>query len=336
MDFCFSCQKQDFECVNYVDHHFQKNGHIEWSDYQICFCINCGFGYISPSPNHHKLKQFYENAYRIDPSSVFHTKQAKISLLKEYRVNHSFLAQAITASLFAEPTDTINFLDIGCGPSGDSFYTFKKIFQNKTVNLYGIDPDPITKSNLSTSGIQVIGEDVSVLSDQRFNNYFNIVLMSHSLEHFILEDLKSFLITLDSILQPGGIAIIEVPNDDFRLWENRKLYPSAPHTLFFSLESLHNLFCNSGFHVLHSGAFGNKKSYPSITANTPSKTTKKIPLTARLSKLIPIKSKIWLKSKLNQYRSDPFSLFKTNELQQEPTGAYLRIVAKKQSTKQGN
>lgn len=63
---------------------------------------------------------------------------------------------------------------------------------------------------------------------------FEVIVMSHSLEHFNAQDVPGILQQVNTLLAPGGIFLCEVPNEDL----SRYQYYSIPHLSFFSIESL--------------------------------------------------------------------------------------------------
>lgn len=87
---------------------------------------------------------------------------------------------------------------------------------------------------------------------------YDVVLSSHSLEHGSLAELPKLLKWFYSVLNPGGICVIEVPRG-FNLLSSALTTQGhgnnkqEPHTIFFSSASLYQLVKNAGFEIVGMG-----------------------------------------------------------------------------------
>ncbi len=134
-----------------------------------------------------------------------------------------------------------NILEIGAG-QGQVMYWFEK----KGFSITGIEPDE--------NNVKLINQKlnhgkciVGTAEDFQINEKFEIIWMSHVLEHLI--NPIQFLKKVQKNLTDDGIFFIEVPN-----CENESMLNSSitllPHTLHFSKKSLINLVEKTGFKVI--------------------------------------------------------------------------------------
>ena len=76
----------------------------------------------------------------------------------------------------------------------------------------------------------------------------DVLLMSHSLEHFPINDTHILFQDIHNVLADDGIVIIEVPHADLRISNfHKERLNDTPHLSFFSLESLSKLIDKSKF-----------------------------------------------------------------------------------------
>ena len=87
---------------------------------------------------------------------------------------------------------------------------FLKVAKGRGWNAYGVDVSPWVCANLTGQGYKNIYN--FNLEEANFNaNYFDVINMNHVLEH--IPSPLDFLIEVNRILKPGGIILIEVPNE---------------------------------------------------------------------------------------------------------------------------
>ena len=128
------------------------------------------------------------------------------------------------------------FLDIGAG-YGASFVSANNILPGNVL-LYAIEANNNAKNFYTKflNGISIC-EHLTDIKDK-----IDIILMSHSLEHFDVNDMQNLFQNINSVLEDNGIVIIEVPHLDLKDSNilNERLN-DTPHLSFFSLESLRRL-----------------------------------------------------------------------------------------------
>jgi methionine biosynthesis protein MetW len=111
-------------------------------------------------------------------------------------------------SLKSEVITPNNILDIGCG-DGSNLKILKQQYKNS--KLYGVTLSEREKEICLKSGIECLIFDIeSGIREPFFNEKFDLIILSHVLEHLINPALV--LRNLVQILNNGGEILIGVPN----------------------------------------------------------------------------------------------------------------------------
>lgn len=315
MNKCVNCGSDFFFTTPYINNQTSTRV-IPWDKLSVKCCGNCGLGFAFPPVAAELLLKFYQEDYHSDPQSyskVFFTR----------RVHPGYLSQALNVALFADVSQKpeINYLDIGCGAFGHSFNAFAKVYHGKKVKCFGIDADPLAKRMLEKNGITWLGESYQSLNN--CGKLFDIITMSHCLEHFALEDALHFLESVRNFLTKDGVLFIEVPHDDFRN-KQRQASPSSPHTIFFTPMALSNIGVAAGFCVLFCSALGPNMEdfWQSLAAQA---CGAKRPL-QHFKSLIPVHIKEKLK---NIFGDNSVPGFLKSNSWINSQGAFLRVLLKK-------
>lgn len=205
-------------------------------------CRKCGLAYLSPQPQWEELEYFYGDKYYTNTSP------------SEIRRNFIYrFVRKIKRAVFGAPNPKFFnfgmengvFLDIGCGSGAYESYVIKN---NPGWKFYGIEPDKGSYQIANkVKDFNVFNGDLK--SAQYSDNFFNVILMSHSLEHVSspVEIVKECF----RILKPGGHLIIGVPNfNSFarRLFGKYWFHLDAPRHLFhFTPDVLEKIVESTGF-----------------------------------------------------------------------------------------
>lgn len=139
-----------------------------------------------------------------------------------------------------------NILEIGSGQGQTSWW-----FEEKGFKVTGIEPDE-NNVNLINKKLQHGKCIVGSAEDFEINETFDIIWMSHVLEHIIKPEL--FLNKIKKNMKENGIFFIEVPN-----CENKSTLETSinlvPHTFHFSQKSLMNIVKKAGFEIIKTDFF---------------------------------------------------------------------------------
>lgn len=131
-----------------------------------------------------------------------------------------------------------SIVDVGCA-NGGLLMALKELGFHR---LLGVDPSPQCVENTKRLGIDAAVGSLFDLSDVRSRGPFDLVILSHVLEH--VQDVRGGVAAVASLLRDGGLLYVEVP-DAARYAE----FVHAPfqdfnteHINHFSPAALRNLF----------------------------------------------------------------------------------------------
>lgn len=237
---CPICNSAEARFFNYIDNIWT---HLSIFDkLEIKACINCGFAYSLPELRSEAVNIFYEKHYRAE-SSPFYTDYA--ALMENKACDSRSTAQLLLIKQFVNLRENAVFLDIGPG-SGKSFASANKILSKPTC--VAIEPNEGAASALQRVYSATTFSSLTELSAT--DKKVDVILMSHTLEHFDISWVDDFLAQIGQVMSPGAGLIIEVPHVDMRKHSEIRLL-DAPHFMFFSKESLRLLFESKGWDVLY-------------------------------------------------------------------------------------
>lgn len=136
-------------------------------------------------------------------------------------------------------------LDIGCSNG-----VFLDIFKKHGWQTFGVEPSKngIVAQKKGHKVYRNIFEEVSLPK-----NYFDLIIMNHTLEH--VDDADLVLKKIYGILKKGGILYVDVPNaggiGSRIMGDKWPLKLPKEHNYQFTKESLSEIFKKSGFKILH-------------------------------------------------------------------------------------
>lgn len=222
-----------------IHSHFYNSNTKTFNKKEILKCSYCNFHFnISISQN--DLNYYYQKEYNSNDfcrSELFSTPAEYFSQEKnQFKPGRSKLHINLLKK-FSVRSKKLNILDCGAG-LGTTLYWASKYLDKPTLNAY--ENDITSKNYLRYIGSNIITGDPEV-SLNTYPAQFDVIIMSHFLEHLSINILNSFLDVVHDKLKPNGIVLVEVPNDNWNLYPHKK-HANPPHTCFFSKKSLYNLF----------------------------------------------------------------------------------------------
>ena len=194
-------------------------------------CQFCGSYYTSDILSDDELNDFY--------SSIFSGQELnKFNISSRFEFIPRFFSQMLFLKNHIELFDGMKILEIGPSSSGvlptvllfcKPLYYYFEQHEYPAINYYG--------------GIR-LGNYYSLenYNKQKIVDKFDLVYMSHSLEHINPSSLNNTIELINSNLNDDGYLFIEVP-------EQIKGSKMPPHTLFFTLNGLMSLLEGNDFHV---------------------------------------------------------------------------------------
>lgn len=201
--------------------------------YSVVVCQQCGFGFADQIPEQEDFDAYYRDLSKFEHEH----RDGKESQSDETRL----LAVADLLARFIPGSDS-KVLDMGCSTGR----LLAAIREKGFPNVCGLDPSPgcaVAAKNLY--GIPVHTGTFSSL--RQLNDTFDFVVIIGVLEH--IRDLKSVLVTLQSIMNPDARVYIDVPDaTQFADWPDAPFQEfSTEHINFFSGRSLTNLMQVNGW-----------------------------------------------------------------------------------------
>ena len=229
---CWACNQTDVSKTPFIE----GWGHKLFDDLQIQVCASCGFGSVINELSGESLDAYYDEVYRSSSSPMYFNFAQQRPNQLEMRA----YAQMLLAKPFINSGLPINILDVGAGPGG-SYHAAREIFPNS--KMFFLD------NNIEIITYYKKWFDVTVLEDlTTVDEKFDLILMSHSLEHFSANGMRGLLENLRQCLTENGRLVVEVPHCDFRIashLDGIERVNDTPHLQFFSIDSLVNIVSSS-------------------------------------------------------------------------------------------
>ncbi len=221
----------------------------------IYTCEQCNFSGIVDEIKKEHLNEYYAQHYNgkaIKADSVSKTQHLIQS--KTINLNPRYLAQLQLLRQYKDLSENTQILEIGCG-KGDLF----NILTHAKINgkFFALEPQKATFSILEQYGVEVLEADITEVCE--FSTQFDIIIMSHSLEHFNPSDLKTIVENIYNGLKVGGLFLCEVPNADLSKFPNAA-ENIVPHLSFFTTAALSALISRHRMKELYLQCVGKSQS----------------------------------------------------------------------------
>jgi len=242
-------------------------------EFTIVKCCRCGLVYLNPRPSKELLSSYYPTVYyppvQAKTRTQFQQQAKKVSaqikrwVLEDYYGYPSTVSTGwlrIVRRILLWPDKTLRelkgrhplpwrgegkVLDVGCGVGGHL-----KTLQDQGWEPYGIEISEVAAAHarkLVTENIHTGTLESAPFPPQSFD----LILMSHSLEH--LPSPVAALRLVHRLLNGDGLLVVSVPNVDsleFKLF-GRWWFPLDPprHFYHFDKHSLSGIFAQAGFRL---------------------------------------------------------------------------------------
>lgn len=191
MTICPVCRSGEFEVFvrNPRDYEYFMSRE---ADASLLVCHHCGSIYQSPWPTLEELDTLYPPDYQ----NYTRKDVPLLSSLLSYMVQ-----SAVSGFVKAHGSDK-RILDFGCGDG-----TFvKALAANGARKVVGFEPNTRDNAVVSGDGFEIVRR----MEDLESRGPFSVIRMNHVIEH--LSDLDGTMSALSTLLEPGGVLVVQTPN----------------------------------------------------------------------------------------------------------------------------
>ncbi len=211
--------------------------------YHVIGCSSCGFTHIVPLPTEEELVHVYSGEALKDTSLSADRYRRELDW---YNLVFDDRYDTFEAHL---PAERRRILDVGCGLG---FFLLRG--KERGWDTVGIEPGERSAAYGRRLGLEIVADFLTKAVTDRLGK-FDAIHMSEVLEH--IPDPRGMLQLMHSLLRPGGLLCLMVPNDynpfqrAFRLVSDEKPWWLAPpnHVNYFTLDSLTQILLSSGFEI---------------------------------------------------------------------------------------
>jgi SAM-dependent methyltransferase len=342
---CSACSHKIDTTVHSMDFsptslHYPK----EFNSLKIIYCERCGESTTNKPLSIELLNEYYEKYY-IGKAYKLRKTTSMNDFGENWYEKRSF-SQLMLLNHFIDFHSIKQIYEIGAG-EGSSLVTLKKAYPHLELNIS--EPQSYKTLLFKDLGVNL---RAPILDDAPSKASYDLVTMSHALEHFNGQDIDNVLNKIFNSLKTGGHYFCEVPNADLGK------YPLAgekvvPHLTFFSLKSIQLHLEKAGFEIVFANCAG--KSQLSKNCDQPFfdkleslgtfifkedesgkflinqkllAFTRKEEQREKTKSLLTSNNRVLdLIRKLRQ--SSPLSFLKDDYFQYSPNNEYIRIIGKK-------
>lgn len=214
---CPICDSQNFEIVYKREYRVCiENDVYNWLGQQV-ICKNCGMIFTNPQPTAKMLRRFYEG-YMIFGKVSEQFRESQIE----------FISRNI-------PGDCKTIFDIGASNGA-----FLNAARERGYKVFGVEPSgAAVQEALDKYGIGLIKDFFNDDLLDSFDNKFDIVSLSHVLEH--VGEPIAFLNRAIKITHSGGYIFVEVPDTRKPQAYNIADFFTPEHTMYFTEGAMANI-----------------------------------------------------------------------------------------------
>jgi 2-polyprenyl-3-methyl-5-hydroxy-6-metoxy-1,4-benzoquinol methylase len=212
-----------------------------------------GFYQISPTPSEDDINKFYSEEFYSGDYKKFNDSSLEVQTEnKNFYDGHFSDIYSTLLEIVNKKPENIDLLDIGCGWGQALIY-----FKEKGINCFGFDPAKEAIEYANNKGINAKTAGMQTM-DVFEGKKFDVVIMLNVLEH--LSDPEKVLIEINKkVLKPGGLIIIDVPNEFNKLQEiGKKVHKlndwwvcPPGHLNYFNTDSLTAILGGTGYETVY-------------------------------------------------------------------------------------
>jgi SAM-dependent methyltransferase len=174
-----------------------KDHTVSGEHFAIWECQDCSLRFTQDVPEADLIGPYYKSE-----NYISHTETKKGFINSAYHTVRKFtLQQKRKLVCRVSGLNKGRILDIGCGTGA-----FLEVMKDAGWSVNGLEPDEDARKIALGRGVPVFPSDELF----RISEHFDAITMWHVLEH--VHDLHPYVEQIRSILQPGGVLLVAVPN----------------------------------------------------------------------------------------------------------------------------
>jgi len=223
---------------------------VKFDELNIITCSECCFSFTDCPVEEEVLGYYYRDHYT--GRSVKSSSWDSHHIRSKYQYSSRSIAQlSLISQFFSWEGETV--LEIGAS-NANLLIDIKN--RGHDFNAHIIEPQIINADYYNNNNITVLDVDIlSYIDESALKEKYDLVIMSHSLEHFNSDKINVIFENVYKLLNDGGIFFVEVPNADLCKYSS-DVEKMAPHLSFFSEESVRLFMYKYSFETIYSGSFG--------------------------------------------------------------------------------
>ena len=276
LDWCPVCHSHN---INHII--TAKDFLVSGEEFQISSCQECGLRFTNPRPDDSKLARYYDsNEY------ISHSDEGSTLVSSLYKIARTFTLRR-KGKLIEKLSKSKRLLDVGCGTGH-----FLNYCQQHGWLINGVEPNDLARKQAEAKTNIIIQETLSEI----VNTTYEVITLWHVLEH--LPNLEQTMNQLKSLLAPGGVLMLAVPN--FEAYEasvfkeHWAAYDVPRHLYHFNRKAVERLANNHGLKIARIYPMKLDSFYISLLSNKNKTNSSKYVnsfITGLLSNIYAIKSK---------------------------------------------
>lgn len=209
---------------------------VSSEEFPISGCQECGLRFTNPRPDDSQLARYYDsNEY------ISHSDEGSTLVGILYKIARTFTLRR-KRKLIEKLSKNKRLLDVGCGTGH-----FLNYCQEYGWLINGVEPNEMARKQAEAKTNIIIQKNLSEI----VNTSYEVITLWHVLEH--LPNLEQTMNQLKSLLAPGGVLIIAVPN--FEAYEASVFkefwaaYDVPRHLYHFNRNAVERLANNHGLKI---------------------------------------------------------------------------------------
>lgn len=229
---CLICESENLEKVT-------NTGQFDLTC-NVKICKNDGLVFLSPRWSKGEYLNFYKNEYDKYYRPEVFSANVDSYFYKESEKVVERIIDRISIS------KTLNILDVGCGMGWVLDIIHEKFNHHK---LFAIEASEYCCSSiLSRNFIDIVSNDVDQEWENKFIGKFDVIILRHTLEHFI--DPILILQKMKRVLAANGFLYIAVPDMNHVKGSLQLSWFRSVHVFYFNILTLKIILNKSGFQVI--------------------------------------------------------------------------------------